>query len=270
MSGRRASGRGGFTLIELLVVIAILALLISILLPSLAAAREQAKTVVCLNHVRQLALANYYYSSDHRGLLPHYDRWLWTGVASEAVIGGTLWGMRAPSQADARPRKNYAKNEEIYKCPADAGLRKTLPGVSEPILPPVFSYTRNVYVMDVMRDSKKWGGETGIGGATTYDYLPFEKPPVPARTPLFFEEYEHSPMNDGFVLNNEYDFLTERHNRVSAPAIGNPGQTVGKASVPYHDLHASTIITKQFNRSSSTSDYRHFFLAPGLPNIYKK
>lgn len=258
----------GFTLIELLVVVAIIALLLSILLPSLTAAREQAKTVLCLNNVRQLAVANHYYSSDYNGLLPHFDRWLWAGLAEEAIEAGTLWGMRAPSQAAHNPRKNYAMNKEIFKCPADCGERKELPGVSTPILPAVFSYTRNVYVMDVLRDSKKWSGET-VNGVTTYDYLPIDKPPVPTRTPLFFEEYEHSPMNDGYVLNNQYDFMTERHGRTGAPSVWKPGRTEGKAVVPYHDLHAEAIMSKKFNRSTSTSDYRHHFLAPGLPNIYR-
>src|SRR5690606_14473644 len=59
-----------FTLIELLVVVAIIALLISILIPSLKAARAQARTVVCQNNVRQLAMAWRYYSHDHRDRLP--------------------------------------------------------------------------------------------------------------------------------------------------------------------------------------------------------
>ena len=57
----------GFTLIELLIVIAILSVLMSVLLPSLGAARAQARAVACGSNIRQLALANSGYAFEHRG-----------------------------------------------------------------------------------------------------------------------------------------------------------------------------------------------------------
>jgi prepilin-type N-terminal cleavage/methylation domain-containing protein/prepilin-type processing-associated H-X9-DG protein len=57
----------GFTLIELLVVISIIALLIAILLPALGAAREAARSSVCLGNLRQLATANAAYTADWDG-----------------------------------------------------------------------------------------------------------------------------------------------------------------------------------------------------------
>jgi prepilin-type N-terminal cleavage/methylation domain-containing protein/prepilin-type processing-associated H-X9-DG protein len=63
----------GFTLVELLVVIGIIALLISILLPSLTAAREQANSIKCLSNLRQLGLAAAAYTSQNKGTLVPAD-----------------------------------------------------------------------------------------------------------------------------------------------------------------------------------------------------
>ncbi len=61
----RRAPRRGFTLIELLVVVTIIAMLLAVLMPSLSRAREQAKAVKCLAHLRELG----------HGMLIYYNEW---------------------------------------------------------------------------------------------------------------------------------------------------------------------------------------------------
>lgn len=60
------SGRRAFTLIELLVVISIIALLIGILLPSLAMAKRSAESAQCKSNIRSLATINIAYATDNK------------------------------------------------------------------------------------------------------------------------------------------------------------------------------------------------------------
>jgi len=65
------TGRVGFTLIEILVVVAIIALLISILLPSLRHAREQGRATVCGTHLSEIFTAVHMYTLENKDVLPH-------------------------------------------------------------------------------------------------------------------------------------------------------------------------------------------------------
>jgi prepilin-type N-terminal cleavage/methylation domain-containing protein/prepilin-type processing-associated H-X9-DG protein len=60
-----------FTLVELLVVISIIALLLSVLLPSLRSAKEQAEMVVCKSNIKNYGLAGSMYLDDNGGVFPH-------------------------------------------------------------------------------------------------------------------------------------------------------------------------------------------------------
>ena len=106
-----------FTLIELLVVIAIIAVLMSILMPSLRLARDQARRIHCISNVKTLALAWFMYKDDN----------------DDDLVGGDTnpgnWVGRPPDNATLELQKAairrgllftyVGKTVDIYHCPAD-------------------------------------------------------------------------------------------------------------------------------------------------------
>jgi prepilin-type N-terminal cleavage/methylation domain-containing protein len=99
MARNEASARRGFTLIELLVVVAIIALLISILLPSLRDAREQAKVAKCLANYRQLTTSAVQYFLDCKDQFPFAGPEQ-IDPASGKMIGICSWAWGGKTSSD--------------------------------------------------------------------------------------------------------------------------------------------------------------------------
>jgi prepilin-type N-terminal cleavage/methylation domain-containing protein len=99
---------GGFTLIEILVVVAIIAMLVAVLLPGMARAREQSRIVACQSNLSQLQKANVYYLLAYRGIFPphRYD----------AKVNSTT-GTKIVEQQWFHLLGAYTKTKQLPHCP---------------------------------------------------------------------------------------------------------------------------------------------------------
>ncbi len=95
--------RQSFTLIELLVVIAIIALLIAILLPSLAKAREAAKRSVCASNVKEIYTSMYQYGNENDAFFPMVPYGATGDTASKDLVGEDVSTNNYNSDAEDDP-----------------------------------------------------------------------------------------------------------------------------------------------------------------------
>ena len=106
-----------FTLVELLVVMAVIALLLTLVMPTLSAAKDQARQVVCSSNARQLALANMGYATENN------DRYVLAAADLLDTCGGfERWHGRRdnpdqPFDPLRGPLVHYLGDGRVKQCP---------------------------------------------------------------------------------------------------------------------------------------------------------
>ncbi|MFO1499098.1 MAG: type II secretion system protein [Verrucomicrobiota bacterium] len=221
-----------FTLIELLVVIAIIAILASLLLPTLSKAKAQAQKAQCISNEKQLGLAWTLYAGDFSDFVPRNGY-----IKDQASLNLTLkyfklWVVGAHHQAPEYftnqaalldPNQAgfaaYIRTLGIYKCPADR--EKVKIGSRE--YPRVRNYSMNSYfgwVSPLAAEPPSSAGPFQVEGWNDSNKVFFDKTGdlgslSPAGTFLFADMNPKSVCHSGFVVSSRwfYHFPFAGHNR---------------------------------------------------------
>lgn len=213
-------GRPGFTLTELLIVIAIIGILVALLLPTLAGAKERAQRITCLNNLQQLQACWNMYTHDNNDRVPP-NNFVDTFTATNDIpLARELTWCAGQTRYDTEPTaiKNgvlwkYNTSTAIYKCPSDRSqVVEKFSG--RPLgIPRTRSYNMNGTI-----------GCTSTPWVSVYTHVTQMRRPSPTEVFVFIEVHEDCILDAHFGIapvdnpwmglkNNMGEIPADRHKR---------------------------------------------------------
>jgi prepilin-type N-terminal cleavage/methylation domain-containing protein/prepilin-type processing-associated H-X9-DG protein len=244
--------RAGFTLVELLVVIGIIALLISILLPSLNRARETANRVKCASNLKQVGQAILLYSNENRNA---YPRSRYSGSAAATVI--PTWG--SPYAANVDVKAVATTTSDPF---ATVTAQPTYGNVTNDVTAALYLLLRTqdlVPEVFICPSSNAEKFDYGGGGASAAYFTNWPGPAVKDNLSYSYQNPYPSSVGvgNGFKLNNsitaEFAVMSDK----------NPGMTQGTDNVTAVMSTSSSRDTRQGNSSNHDKDGQNVLYGDG-------
>ena len=245
------TSRPAFTLIELLVVIAILAILMALLLPTLASARENGWRTACLSNLRQMGIAIQAYASDNDGKIPYgpkgppftspFDLYPSTGAPTSLISLGN----GAPVGLGLLLKDHLCNQPKVLFCPSsdqpmDANAQLANVGTSQAQCSFYYRHAGNTQLFD----------NPNVGVATPdhikLDDLGNNRNGLPIRALVMDTQFLCSPGMATFGINP-----STHHRQRVADILFSDGHTVSRPNLDARfvvDLSNSAEIRDAFNK----------------------
>lgn len=204
------SGSPGFSVIELLVVVVVISILAALLSAALNQTKSRARQITCLNNVRELGRAWYFYSDDGEDSLA-LNRTAQTNP-NEEIYGRrnstNSWVAGSPKE-DSSPENlmkgslfPYTRSVSLYRCPSDSST------VIDKQIPRTRSYSMSTYMN---------GDGAGMDPRVKTKLSEIINP-SPSSVFVFIEEHESSIWSGGFFVSPRSRFTLASASWSSTPS----------------------------------------------------